>query len=159
MAHDVVVYTQRATPVTVDEIVGTMRARGVPVEWRYTLLSERNQPAWTAGSVLPEGQPGPQLDVSHEAVEPWMREEVLQAYAGVLSDAHRTAFMTARDAYQLTPVQRPTAELERILVMLADGLAEIGDGVILDIGAKRFFDSREYRARHAGLLRRVAPGT
>jgi hypothetical protein len=32
MAHDVVVYTQRATPVTVDEIVGTMRVRGVPVE-------------------------------------------------------------------------------------------------------------------------------
>jgi hypothetical protein len=158
MARDVVVYTQRATPVAVDEIVDAMRVRGVPVEWRYTLLSERNRPVWTAGSILPEGQSGPQVDVSHEAVEPWLRDEVLPAYADGMSDAHRAAFMNARDAYQLKPAQRPTAGIERLLVTLADSLAEIGDGVILDIGAKRFLDRREYRARHADLLRREAPG-
>ena len=158
MARDVIVYTQRATPIAVNEIVAAMGARGMPVEWRYTLASERNQPVWTGGSVLPEGQPGLQVDVSHEAVEAWMLDEVLPAYAGVMSGAHRAAFMTARDAYQLSPAQQPPPGLDRILVMLVDSLAEIGDGVIFDIGAKRVFDLREYRARHAELLQRKAPG-
>ena len=55
MARDVVVYTQRVTPVVLDEIIAPCGREGFRSSGATRCSSERDRPAWTAGSVLLRG--------------------------------------------------------------------------------------------------------
>ena len=153
MSHPMIVYTQQASTISIEDILAQMRARGVPVEWHYRLLSERGHPDnWTAGYFLPEGRSQPQVTLAKEVVQAYLREEVLQAYADVLTESQRQALLTAQTRYQLASYQTPDAERERMLVHVVHILADLGDGLILDIDAEQFYDRHSYPARHARLL-------
>lgn len=153
MSRDVFVYSQRAAPISVDEMLAQMRARGIPVEWNYQFLSEAGRPAdWTAGYLLPEGKTRPQVTITREPIEPFVREEILQAYADVLTETQRQALSTAQTRYQIS-VSHPSAmQSERMLVNLADILAETTDGMILKRDPEQFLNGQEYRFMYSQLL-------
>jgi hypothetical protein len=153
MSEDVAIYAQNASTISVDDLRAHMRARGLPVEWQYTLHSERDQPTnWTMGNIFPEGKQTPLISIFTEAVTPDIREEMLSAYADSMAESHRQALSTAKIKYQLDASGAPQGERQRLLVNLVDLLAERGDGLIHDIGSEQFYNRDEYRAQHFDLL-------
>ncbi len=157
MSRDVNIYAKKEAIIPVDEILAQMRVRGIPVEWRTDTLVEfftkSNAPGiWTAGYFLPAGSTDTksQISISTKALEKGTAERLVSAYKDVITEPQREALLAARTLYQLSVGWVSNGQRERILVNLADVLADLGDGLILDTQTNRFYDRTQYRNQFLG---------
>ncbi len=159
MSRDVNVYARKEATIPIDEILAQMRARGIPVDWKTDPFVEfftgSHAPgAWTAGYFLPEGSTDTksQISISTKAIEKGTAERLVAAYKDVITEPQREALFAARTLYQLSAGWVSNEERERILVNLADVLADLGDGLILDTQTNRFYDRTQYRNQFISLF-------
>jgi hypothetical protein len=154
MSRDINVYSPKDAAILPNEIVTQMAQRGVPIEWRFMLSSERKKPAqWTAGYIYARSEVDQQepLSLSRVAIKSRLRASTIQFYQAVMTEHYRAALEAAKVVYQISV---PLAVDERLLVTLVDVLAEMSDGLILDTLPGRFYSLTEYRSAYAYILGR-----
>lgn len=147
MSGDFAIYAQRETTVPLAEILTAMRSRSVPVEWQSTFSSEQLEiESWTRGRFYPEGNTDShsQISVSTEKLEEYMRSEAL---IDLDSDFHREALVAAQSLYQIATTGSAKSKNKRILANLIDVLAEMSNGLILDVETNHFYTPEEYRTQ------------
>jgi hypothetical protein len=153
MGHEARVYTKRAEPITIDDIQDRMRERGLPVTWKAAPLTGAfGAGAWISGRFIAEEQPDAQVVAARETVDPRELRELLSDAGDSLAPNHREAVSAARSSYALETDGADEAIAERMLLHLADILADVGDGVIRDFSDQQSFDRDGFRARHARVL-------
>ena len=145
---EVFVYAQRADRVSIAEIVSAMRGRGVELKWHPELLPEDADPRrWNAGYFTESGRDLPRYEITSEKLEQWARDEALETHATVLSPALRGQVESAQFRYRLS-IEQSAPEGLRVLVNLVDAVADIAQGFVQDLTARRFYERDAYRVQH-----------
>ncbi|KAM3105622.1 hypothetical protein ACKFKH_21240 [Phormidesmis sp. 146-20] len=138
--------------IPMEQILLQMHARGLPVEWKYRLLSERNQSnSWTSGYFL-SSKAKLEINLSREELQPFMREEIVESYMDVLTEAQQDALVIAQSQYRFSGSNTQNQEYKQLRINLVDVVCDLGGGLILDTENSRFYNCQEYRVHYAHLL-------
>lgn len=155
-AHDVsakgkLIYSSVARTIPIPEILADMEARGLPVEWHSTLLSER-VPAedWSVGWLTPRHQTEPRIELAREPFNDDVRAEVLEAVGERLSASQLAVLRTAQVVYRVDAEQ---GSADVLLINLVDIITARTDGLVDDIDLGQFLRVSEFWARYAPILR------
>jgi len=151
MSRDAAVYARESAVISADAIRARMSAQGLQVQWHGVAPPGATAENWERGYFLAAGETDPRarVDVTVEALKDYLRQD---AASGVGDERYRAAILAARTLYRFSVTWSADTERERVLVNLIDVVAELGDGLVLDMLADRFYDLREYRAEHLGPL-------
>lgn len=155
MSQDYSVYARR-DQVPVRDLIAALAERGMPLEWREDPFfpTEEGEP-WQAAYVAPEGAPESgreEIGVESRPVTDVTREDVLDAYRDALDDAGRAIVEVAPYRYRISAPADLDESRARLLTALIDGIAELGDGVIIDQQTNETYDRAAWRARWPELL-------
>jgi hypothetical protein len=155
MSRDVLVYSEHYQAVGLQDVLAGMQARQVPVEWAPDTFAERfhkpgSAAGWVAGTLMPYGSqdPADEITLSHKVLSDRARRRLLDAYGDAVTSDQRERLARARRSYRISVGWLPRSERERVLVHLADVLAEAAEGLILDLQDDRFYDREQYAALH-----------
>jgi hypothetical protein len=150
--NEVEVYADRPDLVSIDVIKAGMSARGMPVTWTPAPFMERLGPtAWKAGEFSSEAAPGVMVGIGRETATAQMLKDVIESKITTLDPALRDRVSRAQIYYGLGAEGGSESDAQRLVVNLADVIAEAGDGVIRDYDDGRVVDRASYRAAHPEL--------
>jgi len=151
MSMDFGVYTRRQTPLTPEEIVSGLRARGVEVVWQSSRPREPDRASGEIRGAKPD--PGsPVVSLSTELLDTTRRQSLADAYASVLTPAQKKALGEATAEQMVSAGWSKPPSASPLLAHLIDLLAERGDGLIIDMQTNQAYDRAEFRKLNAGVL-------
>jgi hypothetical protein len=81
-------------------------------------------------------------------------EEIVKGYKDLLTEANHDLFQRSSRRYQLAPQGLFGEPQRRLLLNLADIIAELSDGLIYHSDDDKFYDLTTFRSRYARLLDR-----
>jgi hypothetical protein len=153
MERQVTVYARRADPISIGDIQERMRQRALPVEWKPSpLTGALGTTEWISGTFISEEHPNAQVVAGRETLSQGERREALEDQRKALAPQHRDAVLAAESSYSFATDGTDDTFAERMLVHLADIVAELGNGVIVDTVDQASYDHAAFRARHARAL-------
>lgn len=151
MSMDFGVYPRRKKPVTPDEIVSALRARGVEAVWQSSRPKEPDRASGEIRAAKPDPA-SPVVSLSTELLDPARRQSLVDAYASVLTPAQKTALSEATAEQMVSAGWSKPPSSSPFLAHLIDLLAERGDGLIIDMQTNKACDRAEFRKLNAGAL-------
>jgi hypothetical protein len=153
MGHQVNIFARRAEPIAIEEIHARMAERGLPLEWKPSPQTDAlGTTNWISGRLIAQGNPRAQVVVGREALNPRSRKEQLEDAGNAIAAEHRDALLAAETWYALESDGRDQNTSERMLLRLADILADLGTGVIEDVDQNAFYDLATFRAQNGRAL-------
>jgi hypothetical protein len=145
VSRDIYIYARKKETVSIDDILAEMQARGVPVVWRSGSAKKTGSTQWRTGDFRVGGA------VIEAETRPWTQAIVKRAltdYRSVLSDANRDALSATRRGYTLSGSWSSAEDgSDRVLIHMADVIARLGEGIVVDTLNNRFYNLDELRAR------------
>jgi len=145
VSRDITVYARKKETVSIDEILLAVRARQLPVEWRSGSARKSAPTAWRTGDFRVEGR---SIETYTRPLTKRHVRDASTAYDAVLSESQREALKAAQRAYMLSASGSSGDDaLDRALLHVADVIAELADGIIVDTQANRFYNLTEFRSR------------
>ena len=155
MDGEVLIYGRETTTVSVDEVQARMRARGLPVAWQPKLVAGGGRSGrWRSGYFAREADSEPRVKVVRETFSAAERDQLLAVYASQLTGPRRAVLAGAEQAYRVEVGRERTDELDRLFANLVDVVAELADGLIVELHTDRLSLPDEYRSRYGRLLGR-----
>jgi hypothetical protein len=150
MSHDILVFARKSKPMPIDQVLERLHQRQIPVEWSADAFAEafRNPSrsgGWVAGTMSLPNREGA-VTMSHEKLKRTAAKGVVSAYKDSLDAAKEEALLRATLLYRLSAGDLPMAPRERLLAGIAEVVAEMTDGLILDTQTNQVYDLSEYRA-------------
>ena len=145
------IYARAAAQPSIDDIVARVRAVVPDAEWHARLGSERGRPlAWTSGFFTLGDARRPEVSVTTEVMEDFHREELESEFSQQLDGTTREHLTSAARLY--TVIQRGDASerLNQLFVAVVSAIAELIDGLVLDVNAGRFSRAGQYGRRRGG---------
>lgn len=137
MSRDLTVYTLRAEPVGIDDVLTEVAARGTPAVWR-SMFGRNGTARWSMGYLAPEeADPGNTITISHEAVDAIMRTNALSSYGPGLTAELRTLFEQSQHVYRLSVPESSDPRRDALLVSVIAAIGKLADGVVVEPGSGR----------------------
>jgi len=151
MSMDFGVYPRRQQPVTPAEIVSGLRARGIEAVWES---SRPREPDRASGHLRAADarQPSPAVDLSTEPLDPAHRQSLIESYSSVLTPAQTKALSAATAEQMVSAPWSQPVSASPFLAHLIDLLAELGDGLIIDMQTNETYDRSDFRKLNAAAL-------
>lgn len=150
---ELMIFGKRATRVPIDAILAAVKDRHAQAEWHPgTTIKPADPESWYVGAFAQPGASEPEIAVSSTPLEQWARDEAIEAHDEALTPAWRRHVEASRFEYRLRIADNAATTNLRLLVKVADAIAELADGIILDLASERFFDRTAFRAEHAFLF-------
>jgi hypothetical protein len=146
LSRDIAIYGRRKELVPIPDITERMRERGMAPTWKSN--SRRETSDWRVGGQFHfagvEGEND--ISASAEPLDDAWRESVVTNYAGAIGDAERQSILAAEFIYNLHgPWSTAGDARDRPLLALADSIAELADGVVIDTLSNRVFSRSAFR--------------
>lgn len=133
MSRDLAVYALRADPVTIDDVLTEVAARGTPASWR-SMFGGSDTARWSMGYLAREEvDPGSAITISHEAVDALMRQNALSLYGSALT----AQLEQSKHVYRLSVPGSPDPRRDALLVNVIAVIGELADGVTVESDADR----------------------
>jgi hypothetical protein len=154
LSRDIAVYGRCKELVSIAGVIEGMSKRGMVTTWKSN--SKRKTSDWSVGGSVPVCRSGRANDISASAEpldEAW-RQDVVRNYASGIGDAERQSILAAEYIYNLHgPWSTAGGARDHSLLFLADSIAELADGVIIDTLSNRVFSRSAFRKANPSLGR------
>jgi len=159
MSRDLDVFGQESEVLRPEDIVAALDARGLRAEWRIDPFAAslgraaRNRP-WRAAQLVlaAEDDGADSVQISNQGYDDTLAASITETYADQITAPIRETLDRLQITYRLSVGWLPDSSREKLFLNLADAVAELTNGIILDNTQNRIYDREAFRSEHSAHL-------